>query len=230
MLKAKPILLAVLSCAVCGVATAAILPSWRVNNIPTAATTGDPLLNGAVSVSLLITLSGGSQFNVAGVNINQGTFAGPFSVYNIDTGELGNFPPIPDFHIFPHWEFDTYVTTTNGASGAHPILTGTASGLPGAVFGPDRFDVAWDAAPNTGSDGTFEIARITLLGAFAPGSTPIAGEVRDSLNPNTAVPLPNLPFVIPEPGTLTISLCMGGIAVSCRRRSSTLFRRRVENA
>jgi hypothetical protein len=217
----KSLTAAVVLGAAASAATAAIVPTWRVNNIPTAATNADPNLNGAISVSLMVTLSGGSQYNVSGLNINQSTFGGaPFTVYNTPGAQFGsdNAPNPAFFAIFPQVEYDTYVTTTNGAAGSSAAIPGTYSGAPGpAVFGPDRVDVAWGATPNTGSNGTFEIARVTLKGPFIPGSTPVSGEVRDSLNPNTAVPVPAFPFAIPEPTTLGLAALGLGL-MGLRRR------------
>jgi hypothetical protein len=213
----------ILALAVSTSAVAAIVPSWRVNTISASATAADPDLIGAHCVSLMVTLSGGSQYNVSGLNISPLTFGGlPVSIYNTPAGEFGSdFAPNPAFFaIFPQVEYDTYVTTTNGASGSAAAVPGTYSGAPGpAVFGPDRFDVSWGATPNTGTTGTFEIARITFRGlanTIQPNVI-VPGEVRSSDQPNVAVPLPPIPLPIPEPAELGVAVLLGSVMM--RRRA-----------
>jgi hypothetical protein len=201
------LLLATLAAA--GPSFAAIVPSWRVSPIHPVAHNADTNLVGAVSVSLMVSLSGGSKFSLASLRFDQSTFGGPFTVYNTPAAQFGSdHAPSPAFiPIFPQVEFDSYITTPLGAGGPAAFTVNAP------IIGPDRFEVEWGASPPAGVDGTYEIARLTLRGPFVFGSTPLVGAVRDDLNPGLAIPVPNFPFAIPEPvsfGLIAVMiLCTG---------------------
>jgi hypothetical protein len=195
---------------------AAVIPTWRVNSITAAATNADPLLAGAVSVSLLITLSSGSQFNVAGLDLHGLTSQG-VRLYNAGSG--GEPPDPSQIPPNPHYEFDTYVTSPTRRS----VVTFAYTGQHAAEFGPERFNAAWGTIPADGSDGLHEIARVTLIGPLIPGVTSVAGGVRSNDEPNVGVAVPALPFaIVPEP-------MMGGawvaVALACLRESARRGRR-----
>lgn len=199
-------------------ASAAIVPSWRGNPISAAAIANDPALRGAVSISLMVTLSGASQFNVAGLDFSPVLSGSGGTVYNNPFGG-STAPSTALLAVFPALEYDTYVT---GPDRAGAISTpGKYSGAGTADFGPGgSFNVAWGATPNSGSPGIFEIARLTFLN-LAPlgGPIPVNGEVRSSDAPNTPVPVPSIPAeIIPEPTTLGIAACMAGALFLRRSR------------
>lgn len=196
---------AVLSCGICSITAAAIIPSWRINPIPIPPPSPD--LANAFSVSLMVELTGGSLFNVAGLDLNE-VFSRPYIDFYNQTPFGSDTPPNSGlFPIFPDLAYDTYVgTTTNQA----PSVPG-GNPQPASVGQDGKFRVAWGATPNTGGLGPREIARITIIdGGPAIGLTSVpitAGLVTDSLNPNTHVPLPPIPTpaaFVPEPGMLAL--------------------------
>lgn len=185
------------------VASGAIIPSWRINSIPSPAPS--PALEGAYSVSLMVELTGGSQFGVAGLDLGAAFPSFPFTFFNqLPLGS--DTKPNPSLVAMnPELAFDTYVGTTTDQA---PAILGKLNGLGAAQVGTaGRFNVAWAATPNTGGTGQLEIARITLLNAGGPTNLflaipPDAGLVRDTLNPATDVPLPPFPApgaMVPEP-------------------------------
>lgn len=199
----------VLATLLSGVSTAdaAISSRWRRNPITPAALAANPQLATAVSVSLVVTLTGGSLFNAAGLS---------FSANDVEVNGFFNQPtfgsdraPNPGLFPFaPDLEFDTYVTTTDGSLAAIPgRFTGSGSALVGTAdaTGPQQMNVEWGATPNSGPTGgvDLEIARITYFGTSHYSGdflVPINGVVIDSLNPNTFVPVPPFPNIrIPEP-------------------------------
>lgn len=199
-------------------ATAGITPSWRVNPISAAAIAADPRLNGAISVSLLVNLSGASLFNVAGLIITQGDLPGAEFI-QVDTlfGPNDFRPSAALIGFAPAVEFDTYVHTTNDAQS--PAIPGPYVATGAAVLrSSTSFDVAWGALPNTGplNGQNLEIARLTFRNVV-PGFTPVRGEVRAGDDPNTAVFLPPIPVAVPEPTTLGLAALGLGL-ISLRRR------------
>lgn len=204
-------------------ADAAISSRWRRNAITPAAIAARPQLAGAVSVSLVVTLTGGSLFNGAALS---------FSAKDVEVNGFFNQSPFGSdaapspalFSLFPDLEFDTYVSTTDGQTpaifgrltGSGPALLGTTAG----PFGPQEMNVAWAATPNTGPTGgvDLEIARVTYFATSfytTEFTVPVSGYVYDSINPNTNIFVPPFPnFQVPEPN------CCGLIAASllmCRR-------------
>lgn len=196
-------------------ASAAIVPSWRVNPISSAAIAARPDLANAISVSLMVELTGGSLFNVAGVNVQTtGALAGA-SIVQVDTlfGANDFRPSAALIGFAPAVEFDSYVHTTD--ANATPAVPGKYQGTGAAELrSTSAFNVSWGATPNTGGSGLLEIARITFLGAV-PGFTAVPGEVRDNLNPNAAVALPPIPVAVPEP---TMGLALAGLGLLALRR------------
>lgn len=206
----KSIAATVLAAACASTASAAIIPSWRVNTISPAAIAASPQLANAVSVSLMVELTNGSLFNAAGLDLAPLLFGVTFynqSVFGSDTA-----PNPLLFPIFPDLEFDSYVGTTTSQA---PAVPGKLNGTGAAQVGTGgQFNVAWGATPNTGGSGPREIARITV--DYLPPFVFIPmmnGLVIDSLNPNTFVPLP--PIIIPEPACVAAL----GLAVVLKRRS-----------
>lgn len=202
-------------------ASAAIIPSWRINPISSAAVTANPSLAGAVSVSLLVELTGGSLFNVAGLDLDP-LFAGPGYAPNYFNSGFGtdNSPPNPALvGLFPDLAFDSFVATTS-AQGAS--IAGRLNGVGSAQVGQGGFNVAWGAAPNTGGTGVFEVARITWLassGVVAGGSTPVpltpTARGRVSAEAGGPVALPPIPVSIPEP---TMGIALAGLGLLALRR------------
>lgn len=181
-------------------ADAAIIPSWRVNPIGPSAITVHPQLANALSVSLMVELTGGSLFNVAGLDL--GSLMPGMTFFNQPGFGLDSRPNSGLFPIFPDLEFDSYVATTTSQA---PAIPGKLNGTGAADVGQSGFNVAWGATPNTGGTGLLEIARITMLGGNSVVTTvpiPLAnGLIADSLNPNVNAALPPLPVpvIIPEP-------------------------------
>src|SRR5262245_6740425 len=106
-----------MSLAAAPLASAAIIPSWRVNPISQAAIDNSGgLLQYAFSQSLMIELTNGSLFNVAGLDLDLGTpgLSGFLRFYQrIGGGASNGAPPPPDLILTnPAAEFDTYVCTT----------------------------------------------------------------------------------------------------------------------
>lgn len=181
------------------VASGGIFPSWRANPIPPEV---QPLLpTGAQSWSLMVELTGASQFASAGLNnpIAGGTY------YNqVPFG--GDIVPNPLLvPIFPDLEFDSYIRTTAPAAGNTPIIFGRFVGAGTAQVGVlTEFNVQWNAVPATGGTGPLEIARLTFTGTplrIAGDGFPI-GEVRASDAINAPVPVFGIP--IPEPAAIVL--------------------------
>lgn len=210
-------------------ASAAIIPSWRINPISPAAVTANPALAGAVSVSLMVELTDGSLFNVAGLDLDQifeDASGGSYqpNYFNQAFGSANNKPNPGLVALFPDLAFDSYVATTNDASAA--ATPGRLNGTGAAQVGDGAFNVAWGATPNTGGSGAgpLEIARITWLASSGlvagintpvpgPGSQPVRGRVSgDSGGP---VALPPIPVGIPEP---TMGIALAGLALLAVRR------------
>jgi hypothetical protein len=206
-------------------ASAGISASWRQNNIPGSIAA----LNGYVSYSLVVNLSGNSLFNVAGLRINPSDLPG-VEYYHDAFGAAGqNAPGLSAlFPSFPALEFDTYVSAAGGGStlvpgryedpGAAQIGNATSPD-PSIAAAPGQVNIAWGGA-NSGTLGAqgLEIARLTFRApGLTSGFTNVRGEVRASDDLNTAVPLPPLPVAIPEPATLGLAALGLGL-VSLRRR------------
>jgi hypothetical protein len=183
-------------------AEAALTAKWRRNPITPAALAANPQLATAVSVSLVVTLTGDSLFNVAGMK---------FTANDVEVNGFFNQVPFGSDHkpnaalvaAFPDLEFDTYVATTTDQIATVPgRYVGTGAAL---VSAPNEINVAWGATPNTGPLGgvDLEVARVTYFGiAQYSGDFTVAieGAIRDSVNPNTDIPIPRFPnFQIPEP-------------------------------
>ena len=126
-----------------------VVPSWRVNPFTLAALPANPELHGASSVSLVVTLTGNSLFNVAGMRIDPGElpitgyFNHPFG------GDTTPYVPLPIFpgHLLRHIRrHDAGLQPTAGDSGsilgpraARSSVTTTPSTRPGAQRAtPDR--------------------------------------------------------------------------------------------
>lgn len=203
--------------------SAAIIPSWRINPISAQAVadSGGVLAN-AISVSLVVELTGGSLFNVAGLFLDDGA-QGPLRGAVYYQNLLGFETAPPQFSVDQSLAFDTYID--NRSQGQPPPLPpGSFVGNHNlqVLFPPnsaqgERFSVAWGATPN---DNRTELARLTFLNATI-GNTPIPlefGLVSDSLNPNTNVALPPIPVVVPEPTIGTVAT-VGWTLIAARRRS-----------
>lgn len=210
--KSLCVLAGISACA--STASAAIVPFWRVNPITPAALAASPQLANAISVSLMVELTGGSLFNVAGLDLSGIPLLSGVQYYNHFLG-ADTIPTNALFPIFPDLEFDSYVATT-AAYSQQPSIPGRLNGTGAAQVGTDgQYNVAWGATPNTGGTGSIEIARVTMLGFFPQISIPIPitnGLVADGLNPNVNVPLPPLP--LPEP----MSFAIAGLGVLALRR------------
>lgn len=192
-------------------ASAAIIPSWRVNTITPAAITANPALANAKSVSLMVELTGGSLFNVAGLDL--ASLLPGVTYFNQAGFGSDTRPNSGLFPIFPDLEFDSYVATTTAQA---PAVPGKLNGTGAADVGGTGFNVAWGATPNTGGTGLLEIARITMFGA-EDGTTAIPlsnGLVADSLNPNANIAIPPIPVAIPEP----MSFALAGLGLLALRR------------
>lgn len=199
-------------------ATAGITPSWRVNPISAAAIAADPRLDGAISVSLLVDLSGASLFNVAGMTITQADLPGA-EIIQVNTlfGPNDFRPTAALIGFAPAVEFDTYVHTTSATQ--NPAIPGPYTATGAAVLqSSTAFDVAWGATPGTGplNGQGLEIARLTFRNVV-PGFTPVRGEVRAEDATGVAVPLPPIPVAVPEPTTLGLAALGLGL-ISLRRR------------
>jgi hypothetical protein len=196
-------------------ASAAIIPSWRINPISPAAITANPQLANAMSVSLMVELTGGSLFNVGGLDL--ASVLPGVTFFNQANFGSDTRPNPSLFPLFPDVEFDSYVATTGSQA---PAVPGKLNGIGAADVGQSGFNVAWGATPNTGGTGLLEIARITMLGGTGSAgvsSIPLSnGLVADSLNPNVNVALPPIPnpFVIPEP----MSFALAGLGLLALRR------------
>jgi hypothetical protein len=173
----------------------------------------------------LVELTGGSLFNVAGLNLDDGVtgaLPGARFYQNLHPGcsDIAAPMQIGPQPLPPAAVADTYVR-------------GPATDVPVTAFGPignfnlqvssgfnaigERFNVSWGSTPNSGGNGIFEIAHMTIVNA-QPGFTPITlqfGRVRDSINPNVDVSIPPIPVTIPEPASYLV-LCT--IALHRRRR------------
>jgi hypothetical protein len=209
------------------VARAAITPSWRVNPITPAAIQFNPSLANACSLSLVVSLTGESLFNVAGLKIDQTDLPGAQYFQHI-FGDTWPTWPTFDPSQFPDLPYDTHVFTTQPQFSQPP---GQLAGVPGryvgtgfALVGRDgEFNVAWGAMPATGPLGgtNLEIARITFLnaGAITELTMPILGEVRSSDAPTIAVEIPPMPLpaaYVPEP--VALSTLSAATIILWRRR------------
>lgn len=196
-----------------GTVQAAVIPSWRENPLSAAAFAVNPILGGSYSVSLMVELSGGSTFNVAGLDLTDTLpGAGYFNPWNFDPypPNLDWFPFPPS--LYPDLLYDTYVKTTVGQPGV-PAVPGRFRGPGVPLVGNGGFNVAWGAIPNTGGEGLFEIARITVMGVGGQPIvlTPVDGALVDAAGLRT--PLPPMPFPVPEPAAAGLV----GLVVACGR-------------
>lgn len=198
---------------------AGITPSWRINPITPGAIALEPRLIGALSLSLMVELDGGSLFNFGGLDLNQQLPGARY--FQHPSGTTAQPPPL---WLPPDVGFDTYVSTTNPDQWA--AVPGPLNGVGAAQIGDVGFNIAWGATPNTGGVGPREIARITFLASngfsvAAPGqgvTLPLdQGLVADSINPNTLIALPPLPIVVPEPAAV---LSVGALMLFKRQHNS----------
>src|SRR5262245_41029033 len=137
--------LATLSLATCcaAPASAAIIPSWRINPInQDAITNSGGLLQNALSISLMVELTGGSMFNVAALgidglfNFGSGQPAQWRYYQRVTGGSNVDFPDPSEFATTPALEFDTYVCTAASVSGDAPAaVPGRLNGTGGAQIG-----------------------------------------------------------------------------------------------
>lgn len=216
MCSMRTIAVAFTTCLVAGPAGALanIIPSWRVNTIPLAASLQLP--PGAISLSLVVELTGGSLFNTAGLDLS--TLFPSVEYYNDPFGQDLGRPIVGIIPNPPETAFDTYVCVSTDPN-TLAVNGGRLNGAGAGVVGFNgELNIIWSAAPNTGGTGLLEIARLTMTDVVL-GSTEIPveyGFVRDNLNPSVNVPLPPIPVAaVPEPALAGATIC--GIAL-CRRR------------
>lgn len=200
---------------------AAIIPSWRVNPItPSAITSSGGLLNNAVSVSLMVELTGGSLLSGGGIDL---TYRPDLRFYQWRRfGDDALDPPTPDdISQFPNAAFDTLsrVNIIGPLSGGGPALRANTDLHP--TSGDDRtgrlLNIAWGTTA-VGGAGLLEVLRFTVFQADLGMTEPIPlqyGFVRDSQG--AIIGLPPAPFGFPEPGAAIAAT--GTLAIVTRRRS-----------
>lgn len=201
-------------------AVGGIIPRWITVPI---APPGTPALPNALTVALVVDLTGASLFNVAGLRVGQEDVPGA-AFYNSPQQQPYPHPSILFAPTTPDY-YDTHVFTTDPYQAASVPGAYTRQG-PALLGETGEVDVAWGATPNTGPAGGtgLPIAQITFLNVdLAAGLVlrPVRGEVRASDDPNTPVSLPPMPApaaFIPEPTSAAAAL-IGVLLVARHRRA-----------
>lgn len=198
---------------------AIVLPFVQEVPIPASALSGpngDPALANFRCYDLMITISEGDQFLVAGM---------------VSTLLPGQFYSPPAGGLTPGLtpgalEYDTYLTIPlfNPANPTNPFFAapGRYTPNPGPPIMPrfgeqtNQIDITWGALGGSGTAGTYTIARLTITND-ATGE--LEGEIRTRVFLNNGVPFDTSffygtqfvdgqlrPIVIPEPATAALVL------------------------
>jgi hypothetical protein len=182
-------------------ANAAIVPSWQVNPISTAAISDDPRLAGAISLNLRISIVSTLDWNSAGLSFR---LAPGFTFYNHVFGGDVFDSSITGPSIFPSLAYDTAVNGT---------ILGTFDPTHTLDVGSQFINVRWRGPVLNGSSEV--IARFTLLGGpTATGSSPVFGDVRATLDPGTPIALPPLPIAAANGSPLSLPLPEPNLAIA----------------